>query len=152
LAAATATIDPFLKRQARLRQVVRKMNPWTAALRGIPFLFALTAIIAVLSGWLFRGGLFLRVLNIVVVTKNGKPVSRLRALWRGLGAWGVFFIVPFLMPFLATLGGPPGALDAGMAVIAVAECALGLAGAAWAVVSPERGLQDRIAGTYLVPR
>ena len=109
LAAATATVGPFLKRQARLRQAAREMNPWTAALRGVPFLFALTAIVAVLSAWLFRGGLFLRALNIAVVTKNGEPVSRLRALWRGLGAWGGFFIVPFLMPFLATLGGPPSA-------------------------------------------
>jgi hypothetical protein len=29
---------------------------------------------------------------------------------------------------------------------------LGLAGAVWAIVSPERGVQDRIGGTYLVPR
>ena len=148
LAAATATVGPFLKRQARLRQTAREMNPWTTALRGVPFLFALTAIVAVLSAWLFRGGLFLRALNIAVVTKNGEPISRLRALWRGLGAWGVF-IVPLLI-FSAVPH--PGSPDPGLVVTALAQCTFGLAGAAWAVVSPERGLQDRIAGTYLVPR
>jgi hypothetical protein len=149
LAAATATVDPFLKRQARLSQVVREMNPWTAALRGVPFMFALTAIVAVLSACLFRGGLFLRALNIVVVTKNGEPVSRLRALWRGLGAWGIFIVVLLIPSFAASY---PGSPDAGLVVAAVAECAFGLAGAAWAIACPERGLQDRIAGTYLVPR
>ena len=149
LAAATATLGPFLKQQARLRELSRQTGPLTTVLRMVPILFALTAMVALLSAWLFRGGLLLRALNIVVVTTNGEPVSRLRALWRGLGAWGVF-IVPLMILMLAPwLGRYLGPADVGLVV---AECAFGLAGAAWAVVCPERGVQDRIAGTYLVPR
>ena len=54
----------------------------------------LTALVGIASAWLFRGGLLLRVFDIAVVTKDGKPVSRLRAVWRALAAWG-FVIVPF---------------------------------------------------------
>ena len=37
-------------------------------------------------------------------------------------------------------------------VIGVCAAAIFVVGAMWAVVHPERGLQDRVAGTYLVPR
>jgi hypothetical protein len=149
LAAATAALGPFLTQQARLRELSQQTSPLTTVLSMVPILFALTAMVALMSAWLFRGGLLLRALNIVVVTTNGEPVSRLRALWRGLGAWGVF-IVPLMILMLAPwLGRYLGPADVG---VVVAECTFGLAGAAWAVVCPQRGLQDRFAGTYLVPR
>ena len=37
-------------------------------------------------------------------------------------------------------------------VIGVCAAAIFVVGAMWAVMHPERGLQDRVAGTYLVPR
>ena len=154
MAAATTAIGPFLQRQESLRKVLQASNPWTSALHIAAFVFVLTALVSIVTAWLFRGGLLLRVFDIAVVTNDGKPVSRLRAVWRALAAWG-FGIVSVWSVWLVSgpalwlvrpVGtGPATALAIGAAVVF-------LAGAAWAVVRPERGLQDRIAGAYLVPR
>ena len=109
--------------------------------------FAFTAIAAIVLAWLFRGGFLLHALDIVVVTKTGQPASRLRALWRGFVAWGIF-----LAPVLLLLAPPWLIRYVVDPRLGIGECIIGLLGAAWAVVCPERGLQDRIAGTYLVPR
>ena len=113
--------------------------------------FFLTALIGVGSAWLFRGGLFLQAFGVEVITKNGESVPRLRALWRGLISWAPVIIASVLL-----VPNPiPVYIGAGREVaIAVGGCAgaLFVVGAAWAVVHPERGVQDRIAGTYLVPR
>jgi hypothetical protein len=150
MAAAEAALRPFLEARARQRRSLRPSNPWATALIVVPFVFTFAAIAAIISAWLFRGGFLLRAFGIVVVTQNGKPVSRARALWRALTAWG-FVIAPILSTLLAApwLGLNVRFLSAGLALTMLA---IGLAGAVWAVVCPERGLQDRLAGTYLVPR
>jgi hypothetical protein len=112
-------------------------------------LLALTAIIGLASGWLFRGGVALRMFDIAVVTSDGKPVSRLRAGWRGLAAWSPV-IVGFV--YLAPLLIRPEDPEAPPLAVALGPWVVFVAGAVWAVICPERGLQDRIAGTYLVPR
>ena len=103
--------------------------------------FGMTFIGAFGIVWAFvlRGGLLLSACGIAVVTRDGKPASRLRALWRGLLAWA-------LVPAAFWLG-----IRLGVGV-GVGVGVLFLAGAAWAVANPTRGLQDRIAGTWLVPR
>ena len=152
-AAATAALGPFLERQTRLRQrlSLRSINPWTTALSVGAILFIVTAIVAIGSASLFRGGLLLWVFGIGVVTKTGEPVSRRRALWRGLVAWSLVVAPLSLAPL------PPLWFDAPFGVGQGLGVALGawvtvLAGAVWAVAVPERGLHDRIAGTFLVPR
>jgi hypothetical protein len=147
LSAATAALGPFLKRQATIRRV--RPNLTVIALLSGAFLFMETALIGIGSAWLFRGGLLLRIFGIEVVTKHGEPVSRLRALWRGLLAWGLVIIASILFVPAFRPAGVPENVDI---AIAVFMATLFVAGAAWAAVYPERGLQDRIAGTYLVPR
>jgi hypothetical protein len=115
------------------------------------FMFLPIALLGIGAAGLFRGGLLLRAFGIEVVTRNGETVSRLRALWRGLLAWAPLIIAPVL------LVPNPIPLYIGVSrevAIAFGVCAgaLFVVGAAWAVVHPERGLQDRIAGSYLVPR
>ena len=102
-AAATAALGPFLERQARLRERVslRSINPWATAVGIADVMFMLTAINAIVSASLFRGGLLLRVFGIAVVTTNGEPLSRLRALWRGLVAWGLVLGPIWFAPFPA---------------------------------------------------
>lgn len=72
----------------------------------------------------------------------------MRALWRALVAWAPAGLA---MLGLTLAEGP---LMTGRAwIIAVASStALFLIGAVQAVRHPDRGLQDRIAGTRLVPR
>lgn len=86
-----------------------------------------------------RGGFWLRACGIAVVMDHGDEVSRARAAVRALVAWSwVPLQVTALVLGWSLLTAPIWLIKAGAVV--------------WAAVSPERGLQDRIAGTYLVPR
>jgi hypothetical protein len=170
MAAATAVLGPFLERQASRRRARQSRSSWKSARGGLADLFGTTAVIGIGMAWLFRGGLFLRVFGVEVVTRIGAPASRLRTLWRGLLAWSPLIIaLVLLVPSQTPVSAPSGAialLDFEMAathlrirdapevafVIGVCAAAIFVVGAVWAVMHPERGLQDRIAGTYLVPR
>lgn len=121
----------------------------------IPALMALAFVgaLAVISAFLGRGGLLLRLFGIAVVTRDGTPISRLRAVWRTFLAWSpllplVLFVRNFRINFPRfSFDAATGAHWFGLAVLACF-----LVGAVWAVMRPERGLHDRVAGTWLVPK
>ncbi len=127
LTTAAATLSPFLRAQERRHKLK------LALFGGQLAFFALFGV------WAFRGGLILSAFGIAVVTRDGKPASRLRALSRGLAGWGLVAVAIWLWVAVDV------AVGVSMGVLVVA-------GAAWAIVHPTRGLQDRIAGTWLVPR
>jgi uncharacterized RDD family membrane protein YckC len=93
---------------------------------------------------LCRGGLVLRALGLAVVRHDGKRASRLRVFWRGVIAWAPFFLVPVLGSLLTPL------IRQFAAVLGPVVLALGPT--VWSLASPERSLQDRLAGTCLGPR
>ena len=126
LAMATATLGPFFVAEERRHRL--KLVLFAAQL----------ALFALFGVWVLRGGLILRGCGMAVVTAEGKPASRTRALWRGLAGWG---FVPAAIWVGVGFGSGYG-ISLGVLI---------LAGAAWALVHPERGLPDRIAGTWLVP-
>jgi len=95
--------------------------------------------LAVWSAAGFRGGLILRTLDIAVVTHAGVEASRQRALLRAIVAWS-----PCLFFVFAILFGRTG--------LGTAALVLMVGGVMMAYFRPERGLQDRIACTRLVPR
>jgi hypothetical protein len=99
---------------------------------------------ALLAALLFRGGALIYALGLVVVTRYGARAGRGRAAWRALLAWLPFLLIPAHAALLSPLLGATGA-------VAVA-CGLWLALVVVSASLPERGLQDRIAGTALVPR
>jgi uncharacterized RDD family membrane protein YckC len=115
---------------------------------GIMFLMGMFAVgvVGVVSAVMFRGGLALRMLGIAVVTQHGKEVSRPRALCRALlaSAPALVFFVAWTSAYLNPFPSANAATITLLVAVAV--------GAVWAVVSPSRGLQDRLAGTWLVPR
>ena len=100
---------------------------------------AFMAPFVLLSATWFRGGFLLRAFDLAIVTGAGEEASRQRALLRAMVAWS-----PSVFLLLAILFGWPW-LGASALVIIVG-------GLAVAVITPERGLQDRIARTWLVPR
>ena len=111
----------------------------------------LSAVAAVLSAFLFRGGLLLRSLGLAVVTSRGQDVSRSRAAWRAVVAWSPVLLL-WLYVGARSLGGRDvldtflgGWIPAAAAVVAVAGCT-------WAVRHPARGAAERLTGTCLVPR
>ena len=104
---------------------------------------AIVAALAGVTALASRGGVVLRWWGIGVTTGTGKPASRARVVWRTFVAWS---------PVLAS------ALILGMGVqprtallTVVVAMLLMLCGVVWAVLEPGRGLQDRIAATWLVP-
>jgi eukaryotic-like serine/threonine-protein kinase len=83
--------------------------------------------------------LLLRSLDIVLVTKNGAPASRVRVLWRNAVLWSLVLVALVLLLTVAAAGRvrPSAVLLVGLIV--------------WMFLA-ERGLHDRLAGTWLVPR
>lgn len=97
-----------------------------------------------IASLLFRGGALLRLLGIVFVTQTGAPASRGRVAWRNLVAWLPFLLLPMGFRELAPWLGETVTL-----LLLLGGCA-GLA--VGSVLLPCRGLADRVAGTWLVPR
>jgi eukaryotic-like serine/threonine-protein kinase len=107
-----------------------------------------TAGIGLLSALIFRGGLALRLFGAVVVTSRGNDVSRLRALGRALAAWS-----PAALGAVGLAIAPERFMTGQFWMIpAVSSMAFLLIGAVYAALHPDRGIQDLLAGTRLVPQ
>jgi hypothetical protein len=95
------------------------------------------------------------MLGVAVITRDGAEASRRRALWRAFVSWSPLWLlavgVAVSRPRITWLDSLDDALAAHWVAMLLATGLL-LACAVWAIVRPERGLQDRIAGTWLVPR
>jgi hypothetical protein len=141
---SAAIVEQFLRR--RDEQIAFAGAQFALLLAQLPAL-----VLGLLSGLLFRGGMVLRWFGIAVVTENGMEVSRSRALWRSVIAWSpcaAFNVITPLLLFLSPSLSPSLLVPtAGMLLVVVS-----LIGIVAAAVTPARGLQDRLAGTYLVPR
>jgi hypothetical protein len=94
-------------------------------------------VLAVAWAFALRSGVALHAFDIAVVTHDGQEASRLRSAVRAAIAWSW---APAQV-LAVSYGGP-------MFAILVIK----LIGIAYAGDHPYRGLQDRIAGTFLVPR
>ncbi len=93
----------------------------------------------------------MRITGIAPVTQDGVPISRLRSVGRTLVAWSPALVVP-QMVFLSVIGGEQLLRSSAIVWLSVTIAIRMAVGAIYAIVNPERGIQDRIAGTYLVPR
>jgi hypothetical protein len=105
-------------------------------------------VLAFIGALAVGGGFTLRAFGGALVRADGHDASRLRALVRALVAWSPVLLFPVLIKF-----GP--ALDkitSGFAFFYTLVPVMLLAGAVWAWRHPSRGIQDRIAGTWIVPR
>jgi hypothetical protein len=92
---------------------------------------------------LFRGGLVLRLANVTFVRWDGARASRLRVFWRALVAWSPLWLA---VPVCLTLGRGHPVLSRAFACSVV--CGLAIL----SVALRGRGLPDRVAGTWPVPR
>jgi eukaryotic-like serine/threonine-protein kinase len=120
-----------------------KPPSWLPAMLLLGTLAIYVSIPALIAALLFRGGLVLLIAGVTYVRKDGRRASRLRLLWRAIVVWSPV-CVAFVLSVVAIIGklnwGPwlALALPGLMAVLSVAL--------------PTRGLQDRLAGTWPVPR
>jgi len=90
------------------------------------------------ASMLFRGGALVHLLGIVFVDQKGVPASRWRVTARNLIAWLPLALVPasmYVLEILPFIAGPVLVLAAVVSLLL-----------------PDRGLPDRLAGTWPVPR
>jgi hypothetical protein len=85
----------------------------------------------------FRGGLWFQLLGIAVTTRTGRRASRPLTFWRAVIAW---------LPSLVFVGGVVFQIP-WLAIVAITVIGAGIASA---VLTPDRGLHDRLLGTRLV--
>ena len=145
--AQRASARPFV--QASIEEQSYARSGWRAvrlfsqsALARTHVELVLIACFSLLTGVTLRGGL-MRAMGLELVTGDGLAASRLRVFARTVIAWS---------PLLATIVVSRMHRNfIGFAAAAPAVCAL-LLGALVAVVHPARGIQDRLAGTWIVPR
>jgi eukaryotic-like serine/threonine-protein kinase len=140
VAEADATVGKFVPKQQFFAE---KLPASLLVLVTAVCLLVYVGVPAVIAVLLFRGGVVLLIAGVTYVRKDGLPASRLRLFWRSLVAWSL--TVPMFA--LSVVG---------MAKHLSWEPWLGLAllglVAAVSVNLRERGLQDRLAGTWPVPR
>jgi hypothetical protein len=110
-----------------------------------------SAVAAVLSAFFFRGGPLLRSLGLAVVSPCGQDVSRVRAAWRAAVAWSPILLL-WAYVWARSLGGRDVLDVIRDWWVPAAAAAVALAGCAWAILHPARGVAERLTGTYLVPR
>jgi uncharacterized RDD family membrane protein YckC len=148
----TPSAEDVAKAESRLQWILRAIQEevaWNRMFRhsmsrpaglfgiGMFFLIVFVVVPSLISALIFRHTPLLRMLEIAVVTKRGAPASRLRVLWRSTVLWS---IVLFALCLMISLGGRPRALHL-FIIYGIAT-----------LFTAKRGLQDRIAGTCLVPR
>ena len=134
----------------RVREIVRSSvapshSPLLMFALGALVLFSVNAVVAVCLAVICRG-VALRLLGYEILAADGTRASRLRVTCRALVAWS-----PVLVLLMALNTAHPFD-DPGVQVLIPLGVAIFLAGAVYAAVNPSRGLQDRLAGTWIVPR
>src|SRR5262245_1048983 len=138
--------DAQAQLDARTAAIIRRTIGKDAPGPFIPQAFQLylsVAILAVIANVVFRRGL-IGMMGLELVTTDGRPASRLRVLARTAIAWLPVLMVPFVKRFAAWI--PPTLTGTPWWMLAM------IAGAVVVAMMPPRGVQDRIAGTWVVPR
>jgi eukaryotic-like serine/threonine-protein kinase len=148
---AALTPDEIQQADSALQSQVSNFDPFAVVQKpGFPFavgvmsLFGYVCIPALIAALACRGGLVLRAAGLAVARGDGTQASRLRVLWRGLVAWSPVLLAGLVFCLLVR------PLGMGRAVTAILIPLLALT--VWSLALPGRGLQDRLAGTWLVPR
>jgi hypothetical protein len=137
--------DAVLKEPlASLQMFDLTKNPWFSLLMAGGMLMVYVCIPALITALLFRGGLVLFIARVTFVRKDGARASRLRVFWRALVAWSPLLLGLILDMLLAMWLGP----FAATLVVSLLICGLTIL----SVALPDRGLPDRLAGTWPVPR
>jgi hypothetical protein len=107
----------------------------------VPMLLAGIGALVTGSGFTFRP------FGAALVNRQGKRASRVRALWRAVITW--WLVIPVLV--LTAFTKRPNYRISVMLVQTVILIGI-FAAAAWAIARPTRGIQDRLSGTWIVPR
>ncbi len=141
IADAGAAVTPFLPNRNLFATVRQPSLPLVILSITLGVYVAVPALLAAAA---FRGGLVLLLAGVTFVRRDGIRASRLRVFWRGLLTWS-----PLLLGLVIVILSHKPAGDLLAAVLA----SLPIAGLTLvSLLLPKRGLADRLAGTWPVPR
>ena len=129
-----------------VKQFDASLSPDTLA--AVAPLLAFSSIVAAGLAFLTRGGPLLHLFAISVQTNRGQRAGRLRCLLRTLVAWSP----ALLWPVAVSVSGLSLFTARLLWLTATLPVALFLLEMISMVLRPERAIQDRVAGTVLVPR
>ncbi len=101
------------------------------------------ALVALLVG-VFAGGRLLRAAGLEIVTARGERAGRLRLFTRALLTWSPILLVPWVNWGIARV--LPGVAESPWWL------AVMIGGGVTIAISPARAIQDRLNGTWIVPR
>ena len=123
---------------------------WVATMSVLAFIpLIITGLVSLVTAPVFRGGLSFKLLGLAVVRDDGSLASRWRCMGRAAIAWSIpLLIVPLVFEF-GSVDLLPKKFEGWATLLAIA---LLLAGVTWVLRYPSRGPQDRLAGTWIVPR
>jgi eukaryotic-like serine/threonine-protein kinase len=138
----------YARGQNMLSGVESSISLWAVALAVASGMFFLSVAFALPGAFLARGGLTLRAFGAALVNRRGEPASRFRALWRAMVTWSLACALPIF--FKANQKGTN--IDTQSLILQSVVMALFIAGAVWTALHPSRSIQDRLAGTWIVPR
>jgi hypothetical protein len=105
--------------------------------------------LSLLLAFALHGGLNLRLFRLALADAVGADVTRWRSLWRAALAWMPLFGLQFLADRAIMALDVP---STGTWMIVGVLCLVLAGGICRAIVEPARGVHDRIARTWLVPR
>jgi hypothetical protein len=145
---ADAAAETVRKGQtANLQMLTKPLGVWVITVIMMAGTSCFVGVLAIIGALAVRGFTF-RGFNAALVIRTGEEASRLRALWRTLVIWSpavAVMIVVRVTPSMSKMSARHAAmLTAPLVVLA--------AGTAWTILRPARGIQDRLAGTWVVPR
>jgi hypothetical protein len=159
---AKAVAEPLVGGAAEMGYSFIGWSPVSVAVIHAGVLTLLVAIGGLVCALAFRSGPAMWILGVVAVKRDGSRAGRLRVFWRALVTWSPLLVglVGLVVPGEWVFADPAGtkSIAAAKSILVFFGIASGLTlglFAALATVSalmPERGLQDRLAGTWLVPR
>jgi hypothetical protein len=121
---------------------------WLVALSSAAGSSVVTMFLSAFGALVTGSGFTFRPFGAALVNRLGKRASRVRALWRASLTWAP----ACLLLIVIKLGPKPP--DYRLSLLALQTVLIALIGtaAAWAIYHPSRSIQDRLAGTWIVPR
>lgn len=147
---ASPPAEELQEAERRFEPIVKQVQPggMPSPVLMSPFVLWITLLIyvavpAVIAALLFRGGLVLLALGVTYVRVDGRKASRGRVFWRSVVAWSPVVGAVMLGGAAMTMKSLPLTWLVLVLMIGLTVCSLLL---------PGRGLQDRLAGTWPVPR
>jgi len=124
------------------------MALWSLAVTMVGFAAGFVGVFAIVGSLVTRGGFTFRPFGAALVKNDGSLAGRPRAFLRALVTWSPIAVLCFLI----VKGPNPAGADMQLTLLNTAILLMFIGGAVWALLHPSRGIQDRYAGTWIVPR